>query len=292
MRVNLAAIAVLSVLCLQAPARADEVPEHPVVKHYPGATIEEGQFHDFDAIEVVTGYTAGPEPSVSVESIEGRIWKFQYDNDPKSGVLKIVRNYENALKQIGFTTIVVTKGDKVDIPSVGQGDVFGAFRLEKDGVPKIYVNVKAVTDTTYVWSHVLIVEPTAMEQEYVAGAGELYDGLKKSGRIAVYGITFDTGKALLQPASEKVLEEVRKLLDEHADLKLRIEGHTDNVGSAASNQTLSMARAAAVKTWLVEQGIEDGRLNSAGFGDTKPVAPNDSEDGRAKNRRVELVKVE
>lgn len=285
-----AAATLLAAISLPVAARDGAVPEHPIVKHYPGTTIDSAEVRDFDAVDVVTGYTAG-RSTVKVETVEGKVYKYVYYNDPNSSPLQVVRNYENALKQSGFTTIAVVRGDKVEVPNVGTGDVFGAFRLDKGGVPRIYVNVKGTTDTTYVWSEVLIVEPKVMEQEYAVGAGELYDGLQKAGRVAVYGINFDTGRATIQPDSTKVLKEVKALLEQHPTLKLRVEGHTDNVGNAASNRTLSEARAAAVKKWLAAQGVAEGRLTTAGFGDTRPVAPNSTEEGKAQNRRVELVRV-
>ena len=91
--------------------------------------------------------------------------------------------------------------------------------------------------------------------------------------------------------SAKALGEVAKLLKENADLKLRVEGHTDNVGKSKDNLELSKKRAAAVKDWLSENGVEASRLATEGFGDKKPVADNSTEEGRAKNRRVELVKI-
>src|SRR5262249_26128044 len=104
-------------------------------------------------------------------------------------------------------------------------------------------------------------------------------------------ILFDTGKATLQPASDGPLNEVLQLLKSDESLKLRIEGHTDNVGGAAANQALSDKRAQSVRDWLVSHGIATERLTGQGFGATKPVADNSTDDGRAKNRRVELVKI-
>jgi outer membrane protein OmpA-like peptidoglycan-associated protein len=112
-----------------------------------------------------------------------------------------------------------------------------------------------------------------------------------SGHVAVYGIHFDTGKSTILPDSEATLDQVKQLLDSRPDLKLRVEGHTDNVGSRASNQKLSEARANAVVEWLTTHGVDKSRLSAQGFADTKPVEDNASEEGRAKNRRVELVKM-
>jgi OmpA-OmpF porin, OOP family len=119
----------------------------------------------------------------------------------------------------------------------------------------------------------------------------LYDALAAKGRWATQGILFATGKAELQPESRPVLKEIAATLKEHADLNILIEGHTDNVGQAAANLALSDARAAAVKDALVTDfAIDAGRITTQGFGDTKPAAPNTTPEGKAQNRRVEIVK--
>lgn len=119
----------------------------------------------------------------------------------------------------------------------------------------------------------------------------LYDALLAKGRWATHGILFATGKADLQPESRSVLKDIAATMKKYGDLKLLIEGHTDNVGTPASNLTLSDARAAAVKAALVAQyGADASRLTTKGFGDTKPSTPNATATGRAQNRRVELVK--
>lgn len=119
----------------------------------------------------------------------------------------------------------------------------------------------------------------------------LYDALAANGRWATQGILFETGKADLKPESTPVLKDIAATLKDHADLKILIEGHTDNVGNAASNLTLSEARAAAVKAALVSQyGADAARVTTVGLGDTKPAVPNTTAEGRAQNRRVEIVK--
>jgi outer membrane protein OmpA-like peptidoglycan-associated protein len=119
----------------------------------------------------------------------------------------------------------------------------------------------------------------------------LYDALAAKGRWVTQGILFATGKADVQPESRPVLKEIASTLKQHADLKILIEGHTDNVGSSASNMTLSDARAAAVKATLVADfGVDGSRITTKGLGDTKPSVPNTTAAGRAQNRRVEVVK--
>lgn len=125
----------------------------------------------------------------------------------------------------------------------------------------------------------------------MAGGKKLYDALSESGRVATQGIYFDSGSDRIRPESTPTLKEIGTMLKEHADLKLTIEGHTDNVGNAQENQALSNRRAAAVKAFLVSTyGLEAERLESTGLGDTKPVAANTTSEGRQQNRRVELVK--
>ncbi len=119
----------------------------------------------------------------------------------------------------------------------------------------------------------------------------LYDALAARGRWATQGILFATGKADLQPESRPVLKEIATTLREHPELRVLIEGHTDNVGAAAANLKLSDARAAAVKAALVSQfGIAEDRITTKGLGDTSPAVPNTTPAGRAQNRRVEVVK--
>ena len=120
----------------------------------------------------------------------------------------------------------------------------------------------------------------------------LYDALMAKGRWATQGILFATGKSDLKPESTPVLKEIAGTLTRYPELKILIEGHTDNVGSAASNLALSDARAAAVKAALTSQyGIDEARVTTKGFGDTKPSVPNATATGRAQNRRVEVVKL-
>lgn len=280
------------VAALAADGSPPAAKEHPIVRFYPGAQLSDHTESGFDAVEVVTGLKPGAE--LVTENLEGRVIRYAFDHAPGTSPVQVVRNFQNALGRSGLATIAVLGGDALDalrfhgIPGRGH---FGAFRLDRQGKPAMYVNVRAMTDGQVVWSEVLIVELKEMVQEYVAGAGELFDGLQKSGKVAVYGIQFETGKAAVLPGSEPVLSEVLKLMEQQRTLKLRIVGHTDNMGAAAQNERLSGERAAAVKAWLVGRGVAPARLATAGMGASAPVAANDSEAGRARNRRVELVRL-
>jgi outer membrane protein OmpA-like peptidoglycan-associated protein len=121
------------------------------------------------------------------------------------------------------------------------------------------------------------------------GTTDLSAGLRTSCHVALYGVLFDFNKATLQAASDPVLQKVADLLSKDPALKVEVQGHTDNVGGDAYNQTLSEARARAVMDWLVKHGVAAGRLTAKGYGKSRPVADNDSDEGRAKNRRVEIA---
>jgi outer membrane protein OmpA-like peptidoglycan-associated protein len=132
-----------------------------------------------------------------------------------------------------------------------------------------------------------ILEREAMAQDIVAN--ELLDKINKDGLVALY-LNFDTNSANLQASSASQLDQIAAMLKGAATLNVEIAGHTDNVGDAAANQKLSEARAAAVVAALSSRGIPAARLTAKGYGATQPVADNRTDDGRAKNRRVELVK--
>ena len=123
------------------------------------------------------------------------------------------------------------------------------------------------------------------------GAVPLYDRLSSDGKIITYGITFDVGKSLIKPESMAEINRILQLMKDNPDIKFSVEGHTDNTGNAASNQTLSEARSKAIMDKLVELGIAADRLKAVGKGQTSPIADNSTDEGRAKNRRVEFVKI-
>ena len=267
--------------------------EHPLLKLYPQASVYEYDQKDFDSEDMVTAYKKGAETAATTETLEGRVTKYTYTHKPNTSLLEIVRQFENALKATGFVTIVAGKGaSNPGLPEVNDNETFGSFRLNRNGKPAVYVRVLAGYNggPENPESRVTIVEIRAMTQKLEASADSWFDEISKTGRVAVYGINFDSGKATLKPESEEVLAELQKLTTGHAQLKLRIEGHTDNVGNAAANKKLSEDRALAVKAWLVKMGTAATQLSSAGWGDSKPLADNKTDEGRAKNRRVELVK--
>lgn len=124
-----------------------------------------------------------------------------------------------------------------------------------------------------------------------AGGRRMYDALMADGRIVTQGILFDTNSDRIRPESNGTLKEIAGMLSEHPELRIRIEGHTDDVGDDAANLSLSERRAASVRAYLTGAGIAASRLESAGLGETRPAGKNDTPEGRQNNRRVELVKL-
>jgi outer membrane protein OmpA-like peptidoglycan-associated protein len=137
--------------------------------------------------------------------------------------------------------------------------------------------------------HPILIGPIRL----AAGTTDLYDRLARDGRVATQGILFDVNSAVIRPESTPTLKDIATMLQDHPDLRISIEGHTDSDGEDAFNHDLSERRAASVKSFLAETyGFDAARLHSAGFGESKPVAPNETAEGRQQNRRVELVRIE
>ena len=180
--------------------------------------------------------------------------------------------------------------------------VFRARVMADGRYVKVYVNDKRVlnvpnadlerSNRILFYTDASVAKPSLFGNfSVMAGGKRLYESLAETGRVATQGIFFDTGSDRIRPESTPTLREIAAMLTQHADLKLLIEGHTDNVGQAAANQTLSEQRAAAVKTTLVDSfGVGADRLTTSGFGASKPATKNETAEGRQQNRRVELVK--
>ncbi len=177
------------------------------------------------------------------------------------------------------------------------------FRIMADGkYVKVYINetrVANIPNADLGRTNKITIEFAGSEEKpaflgnfsVLAGGRELYDALEESGRVATQGIYFDSGSDKIRPESTPTLVEIADMLKDHPDLDILIEGHTDNVGTPASNLALSGRRAAAVRQILIDTYKIDGnRLTTIGFGDTVPAKPNTTPEGRQQNRRVELVK--
>jgi OmpA-OmpF porin, OOP family len=245
--------------------------DHPLFNRMQDSWIHHCSEKEFDAHT----FDIGQGKSTTVE---GRKWKLSYypqaTATSKPSELQILRNFENAVKQHGGKVLAVGKSKETLI-------------LTRDGM-EFWVEVTAEFTGKY---GLTIVERSTMKQDIVASAEALADDLRSTGRCIVNGIFFDTGKAELKPESGQALAEIAKLLKADAGLNVYVVGHTDNAGRLDANMTLSQNRAGAVVQALTgTYGIAASRLKSFGNGPYAPVASNNAEDGRALNRRVELVK--
>lgn len=205
---------------------------------------------------------------------EGKVTILRYANKGSGQTLAVARNYEAAIKSIG--------GRKLTWHEGYEGEQ--VFLIDKDG-RRTWI----VLENDYSPSYKLtFIEQKSMAQ--VVTAGQLADAINQHGFATLY-INFDNNSAMIKADAKQAVDEIASLLSKDKTLRLSIEGHTDNVGNAGANKTLSNARAANVVKMLVQSGVNGKRLQSKGFGSEAPVADNRSEDGRAKNRRVELVKL-
>ncbi len=256
-----------SALAQDAPTDTEGCKDSPLITRMPGSIIGVCDHKEFDQVTVDMGQDK--EGNAKQKVLEGEVWTWTYNNRDGVSEIQVFRNMQTAVKAAGMTI------DFADSP--------GNIVAHKSSTWYLLRNSGSFYEQT-------IVTVKAMEQEVTADASSLSDELDKSGHVAVYGIHFDTGKATIQPDSEAILSQIVTLMQQHPDLKLRVEGHTDNVGAAAANLALSEKRAQSVVSWLTSHGIQASRLSAKGLGQTKPVADNSTDDGKAKNRRVELVK--
>ena len=215
------------------------------------------------------------------QTVEGHRLMVLYElneNTQQPSVLQVTRNYSNAVKKIGGQVV---------------------YEYEDGGVQNVVL--KVTKDGKETWAHVSasgsgqctvdIIEKQLMNQDVVADANAFSNSIKSTGKVALYGIYFDTGKSVLKPESNTTLEEIAKLIKANPSLQLYVVGHTDNVGTFDSNMKLSSDRSNAVVNALVTQhGVNAANLKAFGAGPVSPVASNDTEEGKALNRRVELVK--
>lgn len=300
----------LAALLGSPSSRADERgTDHPAVARYPGAVIDHYDFKEFEQAQLLLSKPVkrGDDfVSEKVLPVEGAVTYINYSMGNTVSALQVFRNYQSALKRSGFKELFVCERPCIDGNLGALKQALGARDLYLNGHQDIQY-LAAQRGNTYVslavdsfgggsgtYAFLFVIDKGSLDDGRMAITGDspIAKALADSGRIDLYGFYFDTGKAKLQASSDKTLAELAQVLKDNPTLKVQVIGHTDNVGSEASNQPLSQDRARAVTEALSKrQGLSAERLEAFGRGASQPVASNDSEDGRARNRRVEIVAV-
>jgi outer membrane protein OmpA-like peptidoglycan-associated protein len=222
----------------------------------------------------------------SCNTIEGKKYFRAYtlkEGAKQASELQISRNYSNSVNSMGGTVVFEGQCSGSDCAENCGGRMM-VGNVAKGG-NESWVEVVPFNDGNDYYLTLVVKE--AMKQD-VTGR-DMFEALKREGHIALY-INFDTGKSTIKPESKAIINQIVEMMKANPDLKVSVEGHTDNVGNPKSNKTLSDERAKAVVAAIVAQGVDGKRLSAAGHGQDKPIVDNKTEEGRAKNRRVELVK--
>lgn len=275
------------------PLSSVALPPFPYLD-WPQGLVEGARFSDksdFDRAYVIAGD--------QLLAVEGRIESRRFsDDDAKLSQFASQRNYDVAIKALGGVKVSTVLPDNPAFVKANGGDL-GDLIVNKLGL-KNYVNAYLIrTPEKNVWiavttsttsTQIIAIEEKAIQQKIAfVTADAMQTALNAQGHIALY-INFDTNKAFIKPDGLTAVDEIAKLLAQDPALKVSVEGHTDNSGDAQHNKLLSQQHADAVVATLLSKGIDKTRLSASGLGADKQIADNGSDQGRAKNRRVELVK--
>jgi len=305
------------------PAMAGDIKgssDHPDVGRFSGSEIIGYSHKDFNEYLLPEGEAIegkdGKRHYAKSETVEGEVTRILYVAPKAASVAEVFRNYQKQLERKGFKHIFSCKGKEYECAywMTGYMENFQpplakyAYQFDENRYlsmkkldPKgdIYVSLLVYNYKFSMYGErykhpmvqldVIEAEPLDDTKIEVVTADKISQEIGTQGRIALYGIYFDTGKAAIKPESNVALDEIVKALNSQGNLKLHVVGHTDNVGAFNYNMTLSKKRANSVVAALVSRGIDAGRLTANGVSSLAPVASNLSEEGRAKNRRVELV---
>lgn len=245
--------------------------DHPLLTRMPTYWIHHCANKEFDAF-------AFPVALKQTETVEGKRSDLSYypqaTATTRPSELQIRRNFDSAITRLGGKLVY-------------SAPPRSTYTVKRDG-KEFWVQLTTEFTGKY---GLTIVEKAGMAQDIEANAGAFAADLRSTGHVAIHGLYFDTGKTDLKPESQAAIGEIAKLLQGDPALKVYVVGNTDNVGTYESNLKLSQGRAEAVVAALTgTHGIAAARLRACGIGPLAPVASNDAEDGRARNRRVELVR--
>lgn len=302
---RLIAVAGLAVVVATA-ASAEDIAgsaDHPLVGRFDGSHIVAYDFRDFDEYAFARESATTRDPD-NYDDLEGAVTRIAYTLDGDQSLAEVARNFELGLKQNGFEIVF-----ECETKACGGGNF--AYALDTFPLPKMvvdpfnfrYLGARKTGDAGEAYASVVVSVDTARKirtqvtvvelesmQFKIVDAKAMQDAFAEKGSVALYGIYFDTDKADIKPESAPTLEEMAKFLQGSPDLSVVIVGHTDNQGTMDYNLDLSHRRAqSVVEALAVTHGIGKDRMVAAGAGFLAPVAPNDTADGRAQNRRVEMI---
>lgn len=307
-------IAVFLFLILQAfqvnaaPRDVQGSSDHPMFSRYPGTTIVQYQQKDYEEYKLALSAPDGNSIENSLkksQDLEGKLTRIIYNLEPGGSTLKVFRNFQRAIKKAGLQTLFQCKKLKCGYSPFwrlyfNSEHTYGEEKTIRYSAAKlkrkdndVYVALFVVQRKSgEIYIALDIVETKTMETSLVTvNPKSLVEKLQSEGKVAIYGIYFDTNKAIVKPESDSAMQAIAKMLSENPKLKLYVVGHTDDTGSREHNQALSLQRAQAVIDELQNKySIRGkGRLLSHGAGPYAPVASNLTDEGKGKNRRVELV---
>ena len=308
----------LLLLLFTSPAFALDDPgqDLPFLGRYPGSVIDHYKTVHYDEIVIPLG-PLGKTGLARSETVEGQITYIRYKVPEDRSPLEFIRNYQQALQRAGFRILwqcadhgCIRKGAPLNTPIwrgaptgytggvenfyFNDGRMLTAEHRVSNGVRTlVFINDNTEFGHSQVAS-VYAVQSKPMQSGMVSSDAEqmsrenMASALVQQGRFAMH-LPFDFNQETLRPDAQPTLIALSRLMRQHPSLRVRLEGHTDPVGTVAYNQKLSLHRALTVKSVLAAQGIADQRIEVIGYGATRPVANSDSEEGRAQNRRVEVV---
>jgi len=320
----------LMALLLFAPVALAQHPDslgsedHPMVTRYEGSFIDGYEINEFDEFILPLGPAVRDNDRGLVPKeqavLEGQITRILYRGPDERSSLEILRNYQSALEAAGFEILYScggrdcgnnfavllygpmenrimntrTSGSAFDLPQ----DVRYVAAKMSDSSRTVHISLLTAYDNGFgklskrPVTLLEIIETKAMDTGMVmVDAEAIGKGIDATGHMAIYGVLFDTNSTKIKPESSPVLAEIAKLLQARPSLNILVVGHTDNKGAYEYNINLSSQRANSIAQYLTDKHkIDQDRMRAAGVGFLAPVATNDTPGGRAKNRRVELVK--
>jgi OmpA-OmpF porin, OOP family len=239
-----------------------------------GCNIIQCDVKEYDSLDLQVGAAADGAPQR--ENADGASEIVYYLCPGRLTPANIIKQSESGLVKSGFRAVFAGR----------DGDEFPLLTVKKDDQ---FIQISTYTYNNY---SAYVLTGLKLAPEPPATAEAMIDELKARGRFPLAGLAFDGDKTDLPTDADKALAELVTALKSQPDVKIRVEVHTDNLEGPKTSQAITDKRAMVIMDWLAAQGIDKARMTGHGFGSEKPVADNDSEDGRAKNRRVEIVRVE